>query len=692
MSEDKSVVKPVEAPPLAPLKLISKLAPTPPGPPRYPVKVRNAQGREVVLGDPRATRGLVALMDLEAVNCGAACHWGGPSAFAEIMAAIHGLMFATQGRPWHEAFNFVNDAGHTENGIYALRCNYGFDGMTFEDLKAFRSIRSKLTGHGESHLNPQGVLVSNGPLGSALPQSQGMAMADKVLRNDRVTICTVSDGASMEGEAKEAFAAIPGLAAKGRLNPYVLVISDNDTKLSGRITQDAFSMEPTFSAMSALGWNVIKIPDGHDLQEVYLAVENGLAEARANPRAPVCLWVKTIKGYGVRATMESSSGGHGFPLADGEKIVDFVNEIYFGAALPPEFAAWADGLRRAWEQKEAAKKAKAASAPAAAPAVKKEKVQSGLARGAVRAAREGLPVYSISADLAGSTGMSLFQKSFPERFAEVGVAEANMISSAAGFSKAGFIPIVDTFGQFGVTKGNLPLTMSALSQAPIIAVFSHVGFQDAADGASHQATTYLAATSAIPHTVVIACSCADEAEALMYEAIKRLAKARLDGQDGESVVFFVGRENYPVRLRENAGYQWGKAQVLSEGKDVVIAACGPLVGQAIEAGRKLQEQGVAATVLSNPFINRVDVETIGAAVKNSSGRIVTIEDHQVIGGMGAQISHALARAGIGHRMSSLGIGGEFGQSACVAEDLYQKHGLTAAGIVQAARELLGKTG
>jgi transketolase len=691
MSEDKSVVKAVEAPPLAPLNLPSKLAATPAGPPKYSVKVKNAKGEEVVLGDPKATRALVALMDTEAVNGGAACHWGGPAAFAEIMAALHGVMFATKGRPWHEAFNFVNDAGHTENGIYALRSNYGFDGLTFEDLKWFRSIRSKLTGHGESHLNPQGVLLSNGPLGSALPQSQGLALADKVRKNDRVTICTVSDGAAMEGEAKEAFAAIPGLAAKDRLNPYLLVVSDNDTKLSGRITKDAFSMEPTFAALSALGWNVLKIQDGHDLQKVYLAVEEGLAQARAHPRAPVCLWVKTIKGYGVKETMEMASGGHGFPLPNGEKIIAFVNEIYFGGQVPAELAAWALALRRGWEQKEAAKKAKPAEAPAAA-AIKKDKVQSGLAKGAVRAAQEGLPVYSISADVEGSTGMSFFQKSFPDRFVEVGVAEANMISSGAGLAKAGFIPIVDTFGQFGVTKGNLPLTMSALSQAPVIAVFSHVGFQDAADGASHEATTYFAATSAIPHTVVIACSCADEAEALMYQAIKRVAQARLEGHDGESVIFFVGRENYPVRLLDHPQYEWGKAQVLADGGDVVIVACGPLVGRAIEAGRQLKEKGLAATVLSNPFINQVDLETIGAAVKKCSGRIVTIEDHQIVCGMGAQLSHALSRAGIAHRMNSLGIRGEFGQSAWVAEQLYEKHGLTAAGLVAAAQGLMEKTG
>ncbi len=280
------------------------------------------------------------------------------------------------------------------------------------------------------------------------------------------------------------------------------------------------------------------------------------------------------------------------------------------------------------------------------------------------------------------------KKAFPTAYIEVGIAESNMISVAAGFAKAGFIPVVDSFGQFGVTKGNLPLTMAALSQAPVIAMFSHVGFQDAADGASHQATTYFAAVCAIPHTVAIACSCSDEAEALMFEAIKRQVEARQRGEDGESVIFFVGRENYPVRLLDNAAYPWGKAQVLSQGKGVTIVASGPMVGRAIEAGRKLDEMGVGATVISNPFVNRVDVETIGAAVTNTSGRVITIEDHQVVCGMGAQVSHALSLAGVAHRMKSLGIHGEFGQSAYLAEQLYQKQGMTAAKILEAACELL----
>jgi transketolase len=690
MGADTSVAQKVEAPPLKPLETKSKLAPTP-GQPKYSVKIKNAEGNEVTVGDPRATRALVALMDVHAVIGGAACHWGGPAAFAEIMAAVHAILFSTTGRPWHEAYNFVNDAGHTENGIYALRANYGFDGMTFEDLKAFRSIKSKLTGHGESHLNPQGVLLSNGPLGSALPQAQGLAIADKTARRDRVTIVTVSDGASMEGEAKEAFAAIPGLAAKDRVNPFMMILSDNDTKLSGRITKDSFSMQRSFQALGALGWNVISVPNGHDLQAVYLSVEKGIEQARKNPNFPVCLWVKTIKGYGIKETMENAAGGHGFPLSNGEKIPGWITEIYNGASAPEELTNWAAMLHKDWEEKEAARKAKAASAPAAAaPVVKKDKVQAGLAKAAIRAAADGYPVFSISSDVQGSTGISPFQKTFPDRYIEVGIAEANMISSGAGFSKAGFIPIVDTFGQFGVTKGNLPITMAALSQAGVIALFSHVGFQDAADGASHQATAYFAAVSAIPHTQVIAPSCSDEAEALMYGAIKEFASARQNGKDPNNYIFFVGRENYPLSWVENAKYEWGKAQVLQQGSDVVLVGCGPLLSKAIEAGKKLGEQGIRATVINNPFINQVDVATIGSAVKAASGRLVTIEDHQVICGMGAQVSHALSNAGIAHTIKTLGMHGEFGQSAYVAEDLYKAHGLTADKMIEAARQLVGK--
>ena len=680
------VAEKLEAKPLQPLNVKSRLAATPKTAPKFATRVRDKAGAEKVVADPRATRALVALMNMHAVNGGAACHWGGPAALAEIAAAIHAVMFGVTGREWYDAYNFVNDAGHTENGIYALRANYGFDGMTFADLWAFRSIASKLTGHGESHLNPEGVLLSNGPLGSSLPQSQGLALADGMLKKDRVTICLLSDGAAMEGEAKEALAAIPGLAKKALLAPYVLVISDNDTKLSGRITADSFSMAPTFASLDTLGWNVIREDKGNDLQATYLAFENALAAAKKDPTKPVALWLKTVKGYGIKATEANAAGGHGFPLGNAEKIVDWINEIYAGAAAPAELVAWATELKAAWQKKEEAKKVAPAPAPASGP--KKTKIQEGLSKAAIRAVRDGYPVFSVSADLAGSTGIAAFQKTFPDRALDIGIAESNMISVATGLSKSGLIPIVDTFAQFGVTKGLLPLTMTAISQAPVIAIFSHTGFQDAADGASHQASTYFAAVSPIPHTTVIACSCADEAEAYLYQAVTRIAADREEGKDGDSVIFFLGRENYPVYWQENAKYEWGKAQVLRAGADVTLLTNGPLVGKALAAYDKLQAAGVSATVINSPFANHIDLDTIGAAVKKTKGRLVVVEDHQAVCGFGAQAVQALVNAGYELKAKTLGIPGVFGQSAYLADELYDKYGLGTDGFVKAAKALL----
>ena len=176
----------------------------------------------------------------------------------------------------------------------------------------------------------------------------------------------------------------------------------------------------------------------------------------------------------------------------------------------------------------------------------------------------------------------------------------------------------------------------------------------------------------------------------MREAVRRQAEARKAGQDGETVIFFVGRESYPVHWVENARYPWGRAQVVREGADAVLIGCGPLFSKALQAAALLEAEGIQAAVINNPFVNRVDVETIGRAVSQTGGKVVTIEDHQIIGGMGAQVSHALSRAGIPHQMRSLGIQGKFGQSAYVAEHLYEKHGLTAAEMSKATKQLLNK--
>ena len=131
---------------ISPLKTQCFLANNPKKP-RYARSVQLHSGQEVLFGDPTATRAMVALMDMQATINGAACHFGGTSAFAELMSALYGLAFH-RGNPWYEFTQIINDAGHCENGIYALKANYSYADLNLESLKGFRSIHSPLAGHG----------------------------------------------------------------------------------------------------------------------------------------------------------------------------------------------------------------------------------------------------------------------------------------------------------------------------------------------------------------------------------------------------------------------------------------------------------------------------------------------------------------------------------------------------------------
>ena len=645
----------------------NKLAPQVKNDPQFSVVLKDKEGEEFVLADPRATRALLACMDMEAGLGGAASHWGGPSAFAEIMSALYALIFKESEQKkisWFERFHLINDAGHCENGIYALKANYGMANLTLEELKKFRSIQSVLTGHGEAHLFPEGVYLSNGPLGSTVAQAQGLAMADCRMKKERMCVLTLSDGACMEGEVKESLAAIPGFAKRNLLNPFLLVISDNNTKLSGRIHEDSFSLKPTFESLKSLNWKTYSLQKGNDLSSVLNVLKQALKSAWDDPQTPVVVLAQTVKGFGVEATAQSSSGGHGFPLKDPKELQKFVQEIYKEEAIPSKILKWCSdiSLKSQFRSEKSYKK-----------------VQAGVSQAIIEKKEQKFPIVSITSDLFGSTGMGPFRKQFPEDSFDVGVAESNMISVATGFSKQGFLPIVDTFAQFAITKGALPLIMSALSEAPVIGIFSHAGFQDAADGASHQALSYFAITCSLPYAEVYSLSCSKEGYSLVSQGIEEFAEQKKKGKKIFSKIFFMGRETFPEDLGAKS-YELRKAQVLfsyEEGKNpTLIVATGPLVYEALKAVKNLKQNNQGVVVINNASVSHPDVETISFWLKKCHGKLITLEDHQVKGGMGQILLSSLSEKNhFPTRFRALGVRGEFGRSAYTASDLYKQFGL-----------------
>jgi transketolase len=253
----------------------------------------------------------------------------------------------------------------------------------------------------------------------------------------------------------------------------------------------------------------------------------------------------------------------------------------------------------------------------------------------------------------------------------------------------------------------------------MICVYSHTGFQDAADGASHQALTYFSKTCSIPNVEVYALTCSEEAEVLMTQAIEAFADDRKHGRHPKSYVFFLGRENFPKTYVDTSAasvaaagagtagaaaktYQLRKAQVVKDntstiaganaacGKVVTILAAGSMIVEALKASEKLAQKSIASVVINPACLNHFDIATIKASLAKTNGNLVTIEDHQLIGGFGAAVAHNLALAGVSFRMKSLGVHGEFGQSAYNAVELYQKHGMDSEAIIKATQALLDK--
>jgi transketolase len=237
--------------------------------------------------------------------------------------------------------------------------------------------------------------------------------------------------------------------------------------------------------------------------------------------------------------------------------------------------------------------------------------------------------------------------------------------------------------------------MAALSDAPVIAIFSHTGFQDAADGASHQALSYLAQLGSIPQTEVYALTCSLEAEALVTAAVLNFQALRSRGEVPPSYVFYLGREDFPRQFGSPC-YKLGAAQVIADTSDahprsVTIAVAGSLMGSALRAAEDLAQHNIGAIVVNPSCLSRPDEETFRKALTKSHGVLITVEDHQICGGLSGYLVPPLIEAGIPvSQLKRVGVRNHFGRSAYTAGELYSHYGLDSRAIVSAALEIKTK--
>ena len=287
-------------------------------------------------------------------------------------------------------------------------------------------------------------------------------------------------------------------------------------------------------------------------------------------------------------------------------------------------------------------------------------------------------VVVLDADLAGATKTGTFKKAFPDRHFDCGIAEANMICMAAGMSTAGLVPFASSFAMFAAGRAFEQVRNSiGYPHLNVKIGATHGGISVGEDGASHQCCEDFALMRSIPGMTVI-CP-ADDIEA--KAAVK--AAYEIDGP----VYLRFGRLAVPVFHSEDFKFEVGKGEVLAEGTDVAIIANGLLVYEAIKAGEMLKEMGISAEIINMATIKPLDEELVIAAAKKC-GKVITCEEHSVIGGLGEAVCAVLSEK-CPTAVRRIGVNDEFGHSGPAAA-LLEQFGLTANRIVEVAKDFCGK--
>ncbi|HHV46577.1 MAG TPA: transketolase family protein [Tissierellia bacterium] len=284
----------------------------------------------------------------------------------------------------------------------------------------------------------------------------------------------------------------------------------------------------------------------------------------------------------------------------------------------------------------------------------------------------------LDADLSGSTKTSVFKKEYPHRFFNVGIAEQNLIGTAAGLATAGKIPFASTFAVFAAGRAFEIIRNSvAYPKLNVKIAATHAGLTVGEDGATHQALEDISLMRSLPNMVVLCPADAVETKKCIYKA------AEYKGP----VYIRLGRSKVPVIFDESYEFEIGKGVQLKEGSDITIIAAGVMVAKALEAAERLEKEGISARVINMPTIKPIDKDIIIKAAKETRG-IVTAEEHSIIGGLGSAVAEVLSENYPAH-MVRIGTMDTFGESGD-AEELMEKYGLSVGNIVDKSKKLLSK--
>jgi transketolase len=472
----------------------------------------------------------------------------------------------------------------------------------------------------------------------------------------------LGDGELNEGQVWEAAMA----AAKFGLANLTALVDYNDLQLDGRCSE-VMPIEPLRDKWRAFNWNVIGI-DGHDMEEIVGALE----EAQSVGRKPTVIIARTIKGKGV-SFMEDDCDWHGKTPGE-EQFIRAMGEL--GAKLSVKDLEKIRSRRRSRLGSDSGVAISKAGGYRAngKPAPTRDAYGEVL----VELGEELPNLVVLEADISKSTRTDRFAARFPQRFYQFGVAEANAMTAAAGFATTGKIPFVSTYAVFASMRACEQLrTFIAYPRLNVKIAVSHGGMNPGTDGVTHQATEDLGMMRTIPGLTVIMPSDSHATRALVRAAALH---------DGPVYLRFT-RDAVPQFYGPEDAFEIGKGVVVRTGHDVSLITLGDMLSVCLEAAAALEAEGISAEVIDMHTVKPLDDDLILSTARRTS-RIVTVEDHQILCGLGGAVAELLAEK---HpvRMKRIGLRDTFAESGPF-DMLLKKYRMDGPSIVECVKNLLSE--
>jgi transketolase len=555
---------------------------------------------------------------------------------------------------------FFSSKGHDVPGLYAAL--FGLGVIPRERFLRLRRLGG-LDGHPD--VGVPGIEANSGSLGMGISKGKGIAWAKRHGGPGGRVVVMTGDGELQEGQSWEALQA----AAHERLGALWVVVDRNELQ-SDRPTEEILALGGLEAKLASFGWEVATC-DGHDhaaLRRVFQAFGDG------DPETPKALVAETVKGRGV-SFME-----HPLALAEGggtyrwhagapgdeafaralEELEACVRAGFAALALPPPTFEPV-----ALEDTPGSLEGEPESGAGTRARVTDEYVVEAYGEALVELGGRHERLVVLDADLASDCRVRAFELAFPERFVECGIAEQDLVSTAAGLARHGYLPVVNSFASFLASRANEQIYNQASEGTKVVYALHYAGLIPAGPGKSHQSLRDVSLLGALPGATVVQPGNAEETAALLRWAVE-------DADGNVALRLAIGPSPRRIELPRP---EVGRGTVLREGRDAVLVAyCPVLLHEALLASELLAESGaLGVRVVALPWLNRFDAEWLAAEVA-SFDQIFVLEDHSPVGGLGDGLRRALD----GRALSVLGVEG---WPACgTPEEALRFHGLDGASL------------